>query len=190
MKKSMIVATLTAGFMSVPAFAGSWVDNVYVSADIGSGTFSTSNYAKLGGQTGASSPTATTERLAVGYTFNPYLAVEAGYTNCNSATAVFYGPLAGAPASIDGDSTQLAAVGTYPFNDKFAVFAKLGAAYDSVSSVGSTANGTNLMYGAGVKYNLTANWGVHAEYDDLGKTSFGIGNIDLQMASVGVSYNF
>ena len=189
MKKSMIVATLTAGFMSVPAFAGSWVDNVYVSADIGSGAFNTSNYAKLGGQTGASSPTATTERLAVGYTFNPYLAVEAGYTNFNSATIVSYGSLPGS-GSLSGDSTQIDAVGTYPFNNKFAVFAKLGAAYDSLSSGNVGSNGTNFMYGAGVKYNLTANWGVHAEYDDLGKTSFGIGNIDLQMASVGVSYNF
>ena len=193
MKKSAILVAITSAFLSLQALAGSWADNVYVTADIGTGTYSASGYTG-GGQTGVNSPTATTERLAVGYAFNQYFATEVGYTNFGSATVTSDQPQLYAPDQISGDTSYIAVVGSYPFNSSFSVFAKVGAADDNLSvsapGVAASASATNFMYGVGAKYNLTQKWSVHAEYDDMGKTTIGTGNMDLQTAMVGVGYTF
>ena len=193
MKRILTLLAISASLGSVQAFAGSWADNVYVTADIGTGTYSASGYTG-GGQTGVNSPTATTERLAVGYAFNQYFATEVGYTNFGSATVTSNQPQLYAPDQISGDASYVAVVGSYPFNSSFSVFAKVGAANDSLSvsapGVAASASATNFMYGVGAKYNFTQQWSVHAEYDDMGKTTIGTGSMDLQAAMVGVGYTF
>lgn len=188
--KKIVIVTLLSVCVAAPALADSTStpNNAYAAIDVGSATYNTSDY-QTNAQSGVSSPTANAARIAVGYNINQIFAVEVGYARFSQATVVSYG--ANSSGQISGDSLQVAAVGTYHINDAFAVFGKLGVAHDAISNNSSTSgSGNNVMYGIGGQYNITSNWGVRAEYEDFGKTSFGIGNIDLKMASVGAVYNF
>lgn len=188
--KKIAIITLLSVCVAAPALADSTStpNNAYAAIDVGSVTYNTSGY-QTNSQSGVSSPTATAARIAGGYNINQIFAVEAGYTRFSQATVVSYG--SNSSGSISGDSLQVAGVGTYHINDAFAVFGKLGVAHDTISANSSNSgSGTNVMYGIGGQYNITSNWGVRVEYEDFGKTSFGIGNIDLKMASIGAVYGF
>lgn len=190
MKKSKILVILTGALISVPAFAGDFMDmntsDIYVAADLGLGTYSNTGFA-TNAQSGVSSPSGTTEAIGVGYDFNRYFAVEAGYTNFASQTVISYG--ANDSGSISGDATTLMAVGSYPFGNGFSGFIKAGYAYDQISA-GQTWSSNDFAYGLGIKYDITKNWSARLQYQDFGKTQVGIGNTDLSETSIGLMYRF
>jgi len=164
------------------------------------GSYVNSTIASTGGTNAA---TSVSERNAgwkvyAGYQFNKYLGVEGGYANLNSATA--RSTLAGGTVSTNpaSEAWSLAAVGTLPLTDKFALLAKLGAAnvnsHVRTQSTGSGAaaaavlqNGINQIdpyYGAGVSYALLDNLNLRAEWERFDTKT----KIDLLSAGVVVKF--
>lgn len=94
---------------------------------------------------------------------------------------------------------QVAATGTYPINQMFDLYAKLGMSANKVSLSGATWNAgvssskTSLLYGVGGQYNINNNWGVRVEWAHLGdatSNSLGVPNISNSTLSVGGVYTF
>ena len=128
MKKIAIVALLSTAVMSSAAFAAA--PGFYAAADLGQVSYSNAN----GGPTGTTAfPNPTGIRLAGGYHYNANLAVEVGYAiigdSIINTTIVGAGT---AKETIKASSLQLFAVGTFPINDAFSVFGKLGVANDKI----------------------------------------------------------
>lgn len=144
-----------------------------------------------------------------GYNFNNYFGVEAGFTNTADSTITTYGFI-NSKETLKSSATQLAAVGTFPFNEHFSMFGKLGMANTKVdysySSFGTTASASatksNVMFGIGGQYNFNKRWGLRAQYIDFGKTRVGpvvtngvpqagtTGDIGMAFFSVGGVYSF
>lgn len=99
-----------------------------------------------------------------------------------------------ADASIRG--IDLAALAQFPLGNRIDLFAKAGGFfwdYDFESSaLGSNdASGNNFMYGAGIRFGITDNIFLRADYDivpDLGNSE--IGENDVDMVSGSLEYHF
>src|SRR3954470_7932953 len=80
--------------------------------------------------------------LFAGYNFDKRWAVEGGYTDLGKFNYGYtgVGPLAGTngQASFEARSWWLAGKGTFPINDRFEVYGKLGAAFNRGEVSGST----------------------------------------------------
>ena len=107
---------------------------------------------------------------------NDYFAVEDGYISFgeidNNLTA------GGMTSSgiYDASGIEISPIGIYPFNDKFAVFGKVGLLFYSVDSdyflLGKTIpysdSGLGVVFGLGGQINLTRNFSIRAAYDMYG----------------------
>ena len=116
--------------------------------------------------------------------------MEGGYANLNDMSAVN----GTARAEVESNAWTLAAVGSYPLTDRFAVMAKLGAAYVQTNTsvkVGTaiTQRGGNdsyePTYGVGVKYALLDNVDLRAEWERFDLDDY---NIDLMTAGFAVKF--
>ncbi len=177
MKKLILSLLLFA--ISGSAFAAD--EGVYIAINVGQASTNTYNL---------SSKTATGGSGLLGYQFNKYFGLEVQYTDFGSIT-----PQGGSSEKITGYG--LNAVGTYPFNDQWSVFLRVGAADTTVKSV--TYNATNygdvsrsdVTWGVGGQYNFTPNWGLRLDYDSYGVGSSGnFPSATTGLASVGVVYKF
>ena len=203
--KRIASALLLSVAISAPAFAAN--EGGYVAVDAGQ-----VNYSNATSTTGtnASFPNPKTFRFGVGYHFNQFVGVEAGYSVIGDSTITTVGTGLTVTETAKASSYGVAAVGTYPINEMFDVFAKVGAAtlkgdYTGSATNGVTASGsaskTTLMFGVGAQYNFNQHFGVRVQYEDLGKTdditiAFSNGNrligagIGVKVYSAGVVYNF
>ncbi len=92
-----------------------------------------------------------------GYQFTRNIAAEILWNDFGSAKLAN-----GTSARIDGYSAK--AVGIYPFDETWSVFAKLGYAHAKMGgNLGTSKN--DVTYGAGGQYNMNKNWGVNLNYD-------------------------
>lgn len=147
-------------------------------------------------------------RLAIGYQFNPNIAVELGYLQLQKQKGTF--KLAPTSWYVPGTETlqqnaiDLVAKGILPISDKFNVYGKVGVAYltSMITShfEGQGKRNTNAAFniakhklapevGLGVTYNVTNNIFVDTSWthiQPLGKNR--PNNIDV--ASVGIGYSF
>jgi OmpA-OmpF porin, OOP family len=175
MKKVLIASVLSAMF-ATPAFAAA--PGPYVAADIQS--WSTTNNAPFGNP-------GIGLRIGGGYRFTQNWGVEANYAQSTASSSV-------GGTSYKASAFQLAATGTYPINDQFDVYAKLGASANKVSASGYTCSNcskTDLLYGVGGQYNIDRNWGVRLEYEGLGKaTNAGVNDMSASTLSLGAVYAF
>jgi OmpA-OmpF porin, OOP family len=113
-----------------------------------------------------------------GAQFNPYLGVEGAY---NDLGDVGLGDLT---------SWTLSAVGTWPINPAWSVFAKLGAAWSDIEN-GGKHDSTEMLIGAGVDFNFNKNLGVRVEYEDFGDTPDIAGrDASVSVWSLSVKYRF
>lgn len=143
-------------------------------------------------------------RLQGGYRFNEYLAVEAGYIDFGKAD--YKASYAGGSARGDlkAGGIDVAALASLPVTDKFSVFGKAGAVFAhtksslsasgpaSLASDNQSSNVVRPLVGIGANYKLTQNVDLRADFDHvsgLGKSGK-TGKMDVNMASVGVAYNF
>ncbi len=151
-------------------------------------------------------------RLAIGYQFNPNLAVELGYLELSklkttSPNITVHGEWY-APGSItlNQNAIDVAAKGILPINDKFNVYGKLGVAYLSSDltylneHTGNTNNDNHDFgiaehqwapeAGIGASFNITNNVFVDTSWTHIqtigGKKK--LGNIDF--VAVGIGYSF
>lgn len=94
-----------------------------------------------------------------GYKFNPNFGVEASWVDLGEVSVA--GP--GGSASFAVDGFGLAAVGMIPLNERFGVFGKVGLYMWDVSggglATGISDDGSDIMFGAGVNWNLTDRFG-------------------------------
>ncbi|MFO1395068.1 MAG: porin family protein [Steroidobacteraceae bacterium] len=100
-------------------------------------------------------------KIRAGYDFIKYFGIEVEYID------------GGSPKDFDVSITttgwNFSAVGRYPFNDSFNVFAKLGAmTWDAKGNHGlGSDNGTDFSWGLGAGWNVGKHFELDAEYQGL-----------------------
>jgi OmpA-OmpF porin, OOP family len=128
-----------------------------------------------------------TWKLFGGYRFNRYFAVEGSYVDWGEVTAT---TTTGDRVAADQHSYGIAAVGSLQVGPQFTVFGKLGLLRTEQETRRITPPAssrerkeTELHYGLGVRYSLTKNWGLRAEWENTDK-------LEVQMLSIGVEFTF
>ena len=125
-------------------------------------------------------------KLFGGYKFNPNFAVEGAWIDLGEVSA----SAGGGTVTAEVDGIQVAAVGMIPINPQFGVFGKVGLfLWDgtiSATGLGSVSDdGNDIMFGAGVNWNIGQKLGLRAEWE-----RFDIDGDDIDFLSVGVQFNF
>jgi OOP family OmpA-OmpF porin len=97
----------------------------------------------------------------VGHDFNPNFAVEAEYLNL--------GEIKGSNHSLKSTGFSVSGVGSFPINEQFSLFGKLGYAVitgkPGGTFTGSDANNRAVTYGLGGQFNVTPAVGVRLGWD-------------------------
>jgi OmpA-OmpF porin, OOP family len=130
--------------------------------------------------------------LGAGYAFYPGISIELAYQDFGSQNGATDCPPGYAclviPVTTQADVTavSLSILGSVPFNDRLDAYGRLGIAswdvgFDGISSA-FDASGKDILFGAGLRWSLDDRWKVFAEYTRL--------NLDLDTASLGLSYHF
>lgn len=141
----------------------------------------------------------------VGYRLNKYLGLQAGYHDLGTYQGRSAGPacpqdardcpliLESFPFEADFSGWSLAAVPAWPWNDRFALYGKLGALawegdLDNFAPaplrlwVSERYSGTDLLTAVGARYRFAGGFGVLVEHQQL--------DLDLESTSLGVSWKF
>lgn len=207
MKKTAIAALFIC--ITLPAVAG----NFYVVGSAGQSDFDINkspidSALTSAGATNLSSNTDTkgsAYKLQLGYQINPYFGIEGGYIDLGKASYTASATQGNANVEWKAKGFNLSAVGTYPINDKFSIFGKVGTirskvdanASGTIVSVGAlsasaSANKWNLTYGAGAGYTLSKQFGIRVEYERFDKLgdSDKTGKSDVNLISAGIVYSF
>jgi len=176
MKKALFLALLSS-VLAVPAFAAD--SGPYAVLDLQN--WSTANNTPYGNP-------ALGFRIGAGYHFMPYIGAEIDYAQSGNSSSV-------AGVSYKASSVQAAAVGTYPINNMFDVYAKLGLASNQATVSGpgtcNSCSKTSVLVGVGGQYNINKRVGIRLEYDNLGNvTNTGSNDLAASTISVGAVYNF
>ncbi len=105
-------------------------------------------------------------RIDGGYNFNKNWGVELGYFGNGNASD-------GAGNTLTPNTTYVAGVGTFPLNDMFDVFGKVGVAMNQLTGAAvatCTVCGvqTGVMYGVGADFNFNKQVGLRLQYESLG----------------------
>jgi len=95
------------------------------------------------------------------------------------------------------DGFTVSAVPSYPVNEQFSVFGKIGmlfwdvttTAYGGGVSASTTVGGSDIFLGFGGEYTTGNNWGFRAEYE-MYTLKGNAGSSDINLLSVGVLYRF
>lgn len=191
----LVAAVVLASFSGAALAEGS---SFYVAVDVGQ---SKAKDACTGIPAGEScKDTDTAFRGGLGYQVNPSLGVEVGYGDYGAAKAS--GTVLGFPATAKVASTgwQVSAVGSLPMSESFALTGKLGAAITKAEVSGTvlgttvavgTANTTKLVYGIGVRYNISKSIALRAQYENLGTIGNDtIGKSKLSLLTAGATFAF
>lgn len=139
----------------------------------------------------------TAARVSLGWQFTPMIGLEAGYSSFGT---VFESNNNNFNASQDANAWTLSLLGTLPIADRFGIYARAGAArFDNdTSGTGlvqgvpvSNDNRTKPYFGAGLKFGLTGNFALRAEYQRY-KDLANIGGVrdDVDAWSGGVVFTF
>lgn len=210
----IVAGLLVAGTASAEGF--------YVGASVGQSKskltsafdtdpFSNDVYGVPGLLTRTQDDTGTAYKLNLGYQFNKYFAIEAGYTNLGKFNVNYtgVGAAAGDTENLNYkiDAWTVAGVGILPVTDQFSVFGKLGVAatktkaneiinlvsVGDVDTISDSKSRTTVLYGVGVKYDFTKNIAVRAEYENFAKVGDdgnGSSAAKLSLISVGLDFRF
>lgn len=200
------VAVLSCGY-SGAASAG----NLYAGVALGQATVesgqknNTDSAINSLGATGLSSTldrNDTGAKLQVGYKLSPYFSLEAGWVNLGKNKYRSSYAISGTSltTNVTGKASgwTISGVGTLPINEKFALFARVGAinaklsadttAASATASASTSASQTKWrnVWGLGAKYSLTKSIDVQLEYE---RYFFGYA-ADTDLISAGLVYNF
>lgn len=178
MKTKLIIALIAA---SAASFAQA---QSYIGANVGRSEMK----ANLEG-VGSFKDTATGLKLYGGYQFNPTFGVEAGYNNLGKGS-IFNDTVTAKPESV-----YLAGTATFPIDQEFSVFGKLGAARTRTKIRGG-GDGFNEFHntaviGLGASYAFTKELSGVVEYENFGKIVKEDGDsLKANLISVGLRYKF
>ena len=178
MKKNILIALIAAAAIApVAAQAESYVGN-----SIGRGE------QKLSGDFSAKDH-ATTYKFFGGYQFSTTFGIEAGWADLGKAEAI----VAGGPATMHPRSLYVAATGTYPLAEGFALTGKIGAARTRTTlsfDIDKKGN-TSLLLGVGGTYAITPTVLAVVEYEHFGKiVDEDFGSLKANVLSAGVRFKF
>lgn len=128
-------------------------------------------------------------RLFGGYEFAEYWGAEFGYMDLGKATS--------GTAAVEIEGIDIVLTGTYPIDDKFGVFAKLGVYFLDADlrdplGVSQDTDSSGLTFGFGGSLKIDENFSLRAEwqlFDGLGERAV-TGVSDLEFLSIGVVYTF
>ena len=132
-----------------------------------------------------------------GYRFNKNFGAELGYWDLGKYTASG----TGFTDEIKAKGFELSAVGTLPINEKFSIYAKVGAfrwdldvnvSATGLGSASESESGTDLTYAIGFKYHFTKNIAAGLawqRFNDLGKEST-TGKSDVDVIGGHLIYSF
>ncbi len=119
---------------------------------------------------------------------NKNFGIEAGYHNLGK----FSIPTIFGDANTTVKGFEISGVGFLPLNEKFELFAKVGAFAWNVDSTVSSLNlsasdsGTDLTYGLGAEFKVMQDFSLRAEYQKFVKIS----DSDVSSISLGAAYRF
>lgn len=147
--KKIAIAVLLSAFVSVPAVA----TDIYAGVKLGSVNYGYSNVTN-NGQAGLG--------LLGGFAINENFAVEAEYNSLGGFT--------GGADTVKGSSLGMSGVGSYPINEQFSLFGKLGIASTSLKITApgfsaTTVTNTGLTIGFGGQYNVSPSVGIRVGID-------------------------
>ncbi len=151
-------------------------------------------------------------RLTGGYQFNQYWGLEASYVSLGQATINdnFFDTVGFATITAEVKNRAhgwvLAGTGTYPFNDQWSVFARIGAIDGYLEQDLSIINGCpgcytptsvsstawKATYGVGVNWSFANHWIVRLgwdQYRNLGNSNT-TGEYTVNLDSIGIVYRF
>ncbi|MEO8343145.1 MAG: porin family protein [Gallionella sp.] len=182
MKKKIAIAVLLSAVASA-ATAADMMDERHMYVGIRAGSANTSfDNAVLG------SGSATGWGVFVGHIISPYAAVEAEYLNL--------GEIKNNTNSTKSTGFDLAVLGSYPFNEQFSLFGKLGYAMitgkPGGSFAGSDTKNRAFTYGLGGQFNVNSTVGVRLAWDKyrFNDSNGGYGNGDANLYSIGGVFKF
>lgn len=181
------VGAMTAAVAGGPEYAVPSYAGVYVEGNLGYAYRPWENNVTtifgLGNQVGVLSSTSNvnggfTAGADIGYQFNQFFSVEAGWYYLPKISGKFGANIAGVtPISVDVTSglAYAAFKGTAPIYNNTYIFGKLGAAYtyndanvripaSSGTATTTQSNFWNPMLAAGIQYYFTPSWSVNVQY--------------------------
>jgi OOP family OmpA-OmpF porin len=210
----MKIRSIALCALTLLPFAAEAADGFYVSGSIGYSLFRDDSSREQAdaaiGSAGATVSSSNLDRndvgykVQVGYQFNDYFAVEAGYVDLGKEEYTAH--ISGGRVNVEGKASgyNLDAVGSYPFGNGISLFGKFGLINAEVkvdisaSGPGGSASDSESVtkvkqvYGVGVAYELYQNIAIRAEAERYANLGAGdkTGETDVDLFSVGVSYRF
>ncbi len=185
MKKTIFVAMIAA--LAAPLAAQA--EGAYIGGNVGRAE------QKVNVEGYSFKESTTAYKLYGGYNYTQDFGVEIGFADLREAEKSGNGArIASEPKSI-----YLAATGTLPLNEQFALFGKVGVATTHVKVTGSAPgfsasgsdNRTSPYIGVGASFALNKNVSFVAEYENFGKIAKdGGSHIKADFVSAGVRYAF
>jgi len=164
--KNSLMAALLGCMLAAPLLAQA--EDSYVSVSVGNSKADHPNFDK----------SATGVGIAYGQSVTDMVGYEVGYVNFGSVKVDGF--------KLSSQSFYLAGVGTYPLNEAFSVYGKLGATVNRYDDDGDKHTKLRPMIGAGVGYKFTKEWSAGVEYVYFGEYS----DLKMSMWSANLRYHF
>jgi len=191
-RKRVIAALgLSAAAFALPAAAQTSMSNFYVGATLGQSTAQDACNDLAG--TGISCDDSDTAfKIFGGYQINRNFAAELGYADLGKAKA----DAAGLTAEIKSSAWDLSLIGSYPINEQFSIFGRLGVYMadtkaDTNFGINESHSNNDLTYGFGARYDVTQNLGLRAEWQRYSQVGGGdIGKSDVDVLGVTALWKF
>ena len=100
------------------------------------------------------------------------------------------------PAAQLARGANLSVIGNLPLNDRFSLFGRVGGTYGWTKTDSNTPTissgkerGFGLGYGAGINFDLAANWALRAEWERH-RFEFVNQKSDVDLYTIGFNYKF
>jgi OmpA-OmpF porin, OOP family len=160
------------GFAAAMSFTGSaaaqmMMSSVYLGGSIGQSDYKDCTFSDCKD---------TAWRILGGYQFNSNFSAELGYHNLGEASD-------SSGLTAEGTAWEIVGVGTFPLENQFSVYGKLGLyRADLELSNGVEESNNGVTFGFGARYDFSKTVGVRLEwqrYSDVGGSSTGEGDIDV-----------
>lgn len=179
--QSIIAAVILAAMTPVIAVADS---GVYVAASVGQAELS-EDFDGFDVDTDS-----TAFRVTLGWRFNDYFAIDAGYNNFGRFDQSFDTDGAITEVSLKADGFTFGGVGTLPVGERLSLFARAGVFFwdgdaDINSVTAATPEDTNLYFSAGARFALTER--LSAMVDG---SRYELGGTSSTVVSVGLEFRF
>lgn len=157
------------------------LDNMYVAGDLGSVTYA--NMSQF--------PNPKSFRITVGKRFAPHFASEMSFIKFADSNSI--SPSSGGTEILAASALQIAALGSFPLDEKIDLFGKVGLSLNRAS--GSNSDGTSanksktaVSFGVGQQYHFTQQLALRFQYEDFGAFESASSPMKATVFSLGLVY--